>query len=409
VNAPAKRCTRRYFLAAAGAGVAAPLVVPGLAMAAQAQPDLDWAQALEPLILWSAPGDGGEVLGSAAQWDYFRIARPQQGPRLYVVVVRSNNYAWVDASAVGASGPPPAGWPPPDLPLPPEDVGIGWVAVRVDAPLWIDPETWLPSGTVPAWTAFKQLAPQRGPRLRVQDPYSGSEAYLDAELAGPIEPPARIDVPGRWWGIAAANGANVRAQPSTRGLALGELPNGSPIVVSAWVEGEEVIADNPTWARLGDEAFVYSSLLRPVELPAPPVLPEDAPVESGRWIDLNLSHQVVVAYEGVDLVYMARTSTGRPGWETTPGRYAIQRRVEKETMESASLIGLDARRADYKVENVRWTQYFSRDGKALHENYWKPRDQFGIPSSHGCAGMVAEDAVFLWQWASIGTPVYVHY
>ena len=77
-------------------------------------------------------------------------------------------------------------------------------------------------------------------------------------------------------------------------------------------------------------------------------------------------------------------------------------------MESNTLIGLDAQRADYKVENVRWTQYFSADGKALHENYWKPRDEFGIPSSHGCAGLVAEDALFLWQWADVGTRIYAH-
>ena len=47
--------------------------------------------------------------------------------------------------------------------------------------------------------------------------------------------------------------------------------------------------------------------------------------------------------------------------------------------------------------------------KALHENYWKPRDEFGIPSSHGCAGLVAEDAKFFWDWAGIGVPVIAHF
>ena len=78
-------------------------------------------------------------------------------------------------------------------------------------------------------------------------------------------------------------------------------------------------------------------------------------------------------------------------------------------MDSASLLALDAKRADYKIENVRWTQYFSADGKALHENYWKPRDEFGIPSSHGCAGLVSEDARFFWDWAAIGVPIIAHY
>ena len=54
-----------------------------------------------------------------------------------------------------------------------------------------------------------------------------------------------------------------RASPS-----LGELPKGYPIVVQGWVAGEEVVRDNPTWAMLGDSAYLYSSTLRPVALPA---------------------------------------------------------------------------------------------------------------------------------------------
>jgi len=360
------------------------------------------------LTLWSGPDDAGEPLGTAARWDYFAIARPQVGGRIYVNVARTGNYAWVDALAVGPSGPPPPGWPPADSPPPAEDLSIGWIAALADAPLYADAEGALPLGIAPPWTTFKQLEVQRGPRLHVQDPYSAAEAWLDASLAGPIDPPEHIDPPGRWWGVSYVDGANLRAEPTTRSSTLGELPSGLPIVVSSWVAGEEVIKDNPTWAALSDGAYLYSSVLRPVALPSAPPPPPQALSERGRWIDLNLSQQVVVAYEGDSVVRVARTSTGRPGWETPPGLYTIQRRVEKETMESNTLIGLDAQRADYKVENVRWTQYFSADGKALHENYWKPRDEFGIPSSHGCAGLVAEDALFLWQWADLGTRIYAH-
>jgi hypothetical protein len=367
-----------------------------------------WVQALRPLTLWSGPDDTAEQFGSAARWDYFQIARPQHGDRLYVFVQRTQNYAWVDALSVGPSGPPPAGWPPANLAEAPEDLSIGWVATVADAALWADSGGTILLGIAPGYTAFKQLDPQDGPRLRVQDPYSGAESWLDAVNVGPIDPPQHIDAPGRWWGISSVDGANLRPQPSTRSTSIGELPSGHPIVVSGWVVGEEVIPDNPTWAVLSDAVFAYSSVLRPVALPGPPAPPAAATGLSGQWIDMNLMHQVVVAYEGQTPVRVARTSTGRPGWETAPGRYAIQRRVEKETMDSTSLIGLDAQRADYKVENVRWTQYFSADGKALHENYWKPRDQFGIPSSHGCAGLVAEDAKFFWDWAGVGVPIFAH-
>jgi hypothetical protein len=287
---------------------------------------------------------------------------------------------------------------------------VGWVTPASDVPLWAGPDgTALLLGMAPPWTPLKQVEPQTGPRLHVQDPFSEADAWVEASGVGPIPAPERIDAPGRWWGTLYVDGANVRPEPTTRVAPVGELTSGLPVIVSGWVVGEEVIKDNVTWAILGDGAYLYSSVLRPVGLPAAPLPPPEASGVRGRWIDLNLTQQVVVAYEGDAAVRLARTSTGRPGWETAPGIYTIQRRVENETMDSHSLIGLDAERADYKVENVRWTQYFSADGKALHENYWKPRDEFGIPSSHGCVGLVAEDALYFWQWADIGVPVYAHY
>jgi L,D-transpeptidase catalytic domain len=381
---------------------------PTIAPSPTAAPAQAWVQALRPISLWSGPDDNAEQLGTAARWDYFLIVQPQMGDRLLVQVARSRSVAWVDALSVGPSGPPPPGWPPADMPPPPEDLSLGWIATTADTPLWMDADSSLLLGVAPAYTAFKQLEPQAGPRLHVQDPYSSADSWLDALDLGPIDPPVALAAPGRWWGISAVDGANVRPQPSTHTDILGELPSGRPIVVSGWVAGEEVIKDNPTWAVLNDSSFLYSSVLRPVALPAAPPPPDSASTYGGRWIDLNLLHQVVVAYEGQRPVRLARTSTGRPGWETSAGRYAIQRRVANETMDSSSLLGLDAARADYKVENVRWTQYFSADGKALHENYWKPRGEFGIPSSHGCAGLVAEDASFFWNWADIGVPVVAH-
>ncbi|HEX8968317.1 MAG TPA: L,D-transpeptidase [Chloroflexota bacterium] len=368
-----------------------------------------WVQTLRAVPLWSGPDANAVQFGVAARWDYLLIARPQSGDRLFVLVARTGNYAWVDALSVGPSGPPPPGWPPSDLAPPPADLSVGWVATAVDTPLWLDADASLLLGLAPAYTAFKQLESQAGPRIHVQDPYSGADAWLDAVNLGPVDPPDQIGAPARWWGVSYVDGANVRPLPTTRIDSIGQLPSGHPIVVSGWVTGEEVVKDNPTWAMLSDNTFLYSSVLRPVALPAPPPPPDAAQGLGGRWIDLNLLHQVVVAYEADQPIRLARTSTGRPGWETAAGRYTIQRRVQNETMDSTSLIGLDAQRADYKVENVRWTQYFSADGKALHENYWKPRDEFGIPSSHGCAGLVAEDARFFWDWADIGVPIFAHY
>ena len=64
--------------------------------------------------------------------------------------------------------------------------------------------------------------------------------------------------------------------------------------------------------------------------------------------------------------------------------------------------------ATYKVENVRWVQYFTADGAAIHENYWRRPATFGMPGSHGCIGMTPADAAWFWNFATIGTPVVIH-
>lgn len=212
-----------------------------------------------------------------------------------------------------------------------------------------------------------------------------------------------------WSGAVSVDGANVRSKPSLRSAPVGNLPLGTPVTVQAWVVGDHVAVDDDGWARIGDQAYMHSSVLRAGPVLAVPPAPANAAVESGRWIDLNLTHQVAVAYEDDVPVHVARVSTGRPGWETPPGQYRIQRRVANETMRSSSLPGQEGTLANYEVKDVRWTQYFSSDGKALHENYWSAKDRFGVPSSHGCAGMTAEDARFFWDWASVGTPIYAHF
>lgn len=385
---------------------AAPTAAPTLPPAPTPTP-LPWVQALKPLEIWGDARPESEALEYAARWDYFEVLRPQQGPRLYVRVARTRSEGWVDALSVGPSGPPPAGWPPTNLAEPPADLSVGWVAVLNEAPIWADATGTIPLGIAPAWSTFKQMEPQNGPHLRLQDPYSSAEVYGLATDMGPIDAPAQLAVPGRWWGVLRVDGAYVRAMPTRLADPVAEVPLGTPVIVSAWVEGEEVLKDNPTWAMLAEGAYMHSSVLRPVAYPSAP--PPLEILSDGKWIDLNLTHQFVVAYEGAVPVYAARVSTGRPGWETNIGVMRISRRVEKETMDSSTLLGQDAQRAAYKIENIRWTQYFTADGKALHENYWKPRDEFGMPSSHGCVGLVAEDASFFWDWAQVGTPIYSHF
>jgi lipoprotein-anchoring transpeptidase ErfK/SrfK len=248
---------------------------------------------------------------------------------------------------------------------------------------------------------------ERPPAGGQQAPPAGaSQPPEQPGLAAALRPPR--GAPTVWQGTVG-RAAWVRAGPSRTSQRLGELQPGQPIQVVEWVRGDAVERDKPTWARLADGRYVYSTLLRSSPLATPPARPADAPSE-GRWIDVNLTLQTATAYEGARPLKSVLVSTGQPGWDTPRGSFPILRRVPKETMDGATLVGQgpNGAGASYKVENVRHTQYFTADGAAIHENYWRNPATFGIPGSHGCIGMLPDDAAWFWEFAAVGTPVVIH-
>jgi lipoprotein-anchoring transpeptidase ErfK/SrfK len=129
-----------------------------------------------------------------------------------------------------------------------------------------------------------------------------------------------------------------------------------------------------------------------------------------HWVDVNLSQQVVVAMDGSTPVRVIYATTGMPGWETPTGTFHILYRVEDETMSSASIgIPVDSP-GGYYLTGVMYTQYFTDQGHALHDNYWQPDSVFGSQAtSHGCVGMQLDDATYLWNYLNVGSRVVIHY
>lgn len=117
-----------------------------------------------------------------------------------------------------------------------------------------------------------------------------------------------------------------------------------------------------------------------------------------RWIDVRLSEPTrVTAFEGDTPVYRASAVKGTRGWETPIGTYYIQRRVANERMVGPG----------WDVSDVLFTQYFTEVSHALHYNWWS--SDFGYAGSKGCLGMSYADSLFFWEWASIGTPIEIHW
>lgn len=135
-----------------------------------------------------------------------------------------------------------------------------------------------------------------------------------------------------------------------------------------------------------------------------------AHADGARWIEVNLSTQTLIAYEGDTPVRTIYVSTGKPGWETPTGTFYIWKRVADETMDSETYGVPHDAPGGYYVHDVYYTQYFDDSGDALHANWWSPVDAFGnYPTSHGCVGMTTSRAAWLWNWATYGTEVWIHY
>lgn len=192
----------------------------------------------------------------------------------------------------------------------------------------------------------------------------------------------------------------LRQSPQTGAAGTRTVYAGEPIVVVAWVEGEEVVDGDNIWGRLEDGSYVFVRDIGRAAPVQPPPLSADAPAQ-GKWIDIHLTQQLMVAYEGRDPVRVAVMTSGKPGWETPEGLFAINNRVANETMESGS-IGAEE---FYVLRDVLFTQYFTDRGHALHFAWWKTRETIGRVGSHGCINLLLEDARFFWDWADVGTPV----
>jgi lipoprotein-anchoring transpeptidase ErfK/SrfK len=126
-----------------------------------------------------------------------------------------------------------------------------------------------------------------------------------------------------------------------------------------------------------------------------PSVPPSAGYE-GRWIDVDLTNQRTYAFEGDTVVNSFMVSTGTWQHPTVTGEYRIYVKYRYADMSGPG----------YYLADVPYVMYFYK-GYGLHGTYW--HNNFGNPMSHGCVNLPTSDAGWLFDWASVGTIVYVHY
>jgi lipoprotein-anchoring transpeptidase ErfK/SrfK len=156
----------------------------------------------------------------------------------------------------------------------------------------------------------------------------------------------------------------------------------------------------PTWTP----TFTPAPTRRPTSTSPPPMPtgPSPTPTETpfplvfhGRWIDVNLTRQQLVAFEREEVIRVTLVSTGKSQTPTPTGLYRIHTKLRYDDMSGP----------DYYLRKVPYVMYFYRD-YALHGTYW--HTNFGHTASHGCINLPTPEAEWLYNWAAVGTPVNVH-
>jgi lipoprotein-anchoring transpeptidase ErfK/SrfK len=94
------------------------------------------------------------------------------------------------------------------------------------------------------------------------------------------------------------------------------------------------------------------------------------------------------------VVYGSAISSGKKSTPTLIGTFNIQSKFKTTRM----------RGSGYDVPNVPHAMFY-QGNYGIHGAYWHKR--FGTPVSHGCVNLAPKHAKWLFEWASVGTPVVI--
>jgi lipoprotein-anchoring transpeptidase ErfK/SrfK len=210
----------------------------------------------------------------------------------------------------------------------------------------------------------------------------GARAFApaDSPASPPVHDPAHLNPP------PGLNAAPTDTPAALQTPTPADIPTEAPTATPAITEtpgtlAMEIIEDTPT-----SLVPTYSA-------------PKEQIASSGngkRWIDVDLTNQRVYAYEGDVIVNSFIVSTGTWLTPTVTGKYKIYVKIRSGNMHGPG----------YFLPDVPYIMYFHK-GYGLHGTYW--HNNFGTPMSHGCVNLRTDEAGWLFNWASVGTVVNVHY
>ncbi|NQU99382.1 MAG: L,D-transpeptidase, partial [Parcubacteria group bacterium] len=120
-----------------------------------------------------------------------------------------------------------------------------------------------------------------------------------------------------------------------------------------------------------------------------------------KYIEVSIGQQKLEAYKAGRKVNESLVSTGTFKNPTPLGDFNVRNRLLSDDMEWD--YGED-HPDNYDLDNVPYVMYFNGP-YSFHGTYW--HSNFGNRMSHGCVNLPTSFAKWLYEWVSVGDPVYI--
>jgi lipoprotein-anchoring transpeptidase ErfK/SrfK len=105
----------------------------------------------------------------------------------------------------------------------------------------------------------------------------------------------------------------------------------------------------------------------------------------------------VRAFEGGQLVFTARTSTGTRANATPTGEFQTFHKRATRHMSGGDLVS-----SGYDLPGVPWVVFITSYGISFHGTYW--HNDYGAPHSHGCINLTPAEAKWIYRWTLPNVP-----
>lgn len=122
----------------------------------------------------------------------------------------------------------------------------------------------------------------------------------------------------------------------------------------------------------------------------------------GKYIDVNLSSQVMTLFENGHAIEAYLISSGKRGMDTPRGEFAIRNKFPRPWSKQYGLY-------------MPYWQAITPDGKyGIHElpewpgGYKEGANHLGTPVSHGCVRLGVGAAERVYAWTEVGTPIVIY-